>query len=144
MAQAENNAFQVERVEVMSGDLVDQLRFVMKSGFVQIFGVDGGAPRDPFCLSPEEKIVRIKTKQGDAWGHNSLHGIQFTTNNGRQSPWYGGNGGQEQIFSASDTDPIISLKRPTHGFCPRVTGVVPRSQLKVKTLQVVSVLGSLF
>jgi hypothetical protein len=129
--QAENRAFQVERVEVMSGDLIDQLRFVMQSGFVQIFGAEGGAPREAFCLSPGERIVHIKTKQGDAWGHYSLLGIQFATNTGRQSMWYGGNGGQEQNFSASEADPIISLRRPSQGFCPRITGVVARSQFQV-------------
>ena len=82
------------KIEARTGTLVDRLEFWFSDGSLEIYGGDGGSPRQTFWLRPGEYIEGICGRTGDA-----LDQVQFRTNTGRRSPMYGGYGGQPFFFS---------------------------------------------
>ncbi|GBG32302.1 Griffithsin [Hondaea fermentalgiana] len=102
-------------VRVRSGRHVDAIEFEFQDGFVKTYGnVSGGEKQEDFVLHiPErEYIVQIKGRQG-----SYLDGIQFVSNLGRTSRWYGGSGGKPFASTADAGTMIIGLDM-ADGFCP--------------------------
>lgn len=66
------------------GDVVDQLNFHYSNSPVQICGGQGGDLKPRFLLGTGEYIIAVAAHMDDY-----LDAIQFLTNTGRVSPWYG-------------------------------------------------------
>lgn len=97
----------VTKVEMRTGDLVDLIEFHYSNGTKESVGAMGGVAQSPFLLNEDEFITAIHGRHGD-----SLDGIQFETNAGRKSQFYGNpKGGRAFSMSASGGAQIWSVKR---------------------------------
>lgn len=66
-------------------------------------------------------------RQGDY-----LDGIQFVTNYGRYSTWFGGAGGDVSVIIARKGKMIVGLKTSPSEFCPKVVGIIEADMPKLK------------
>lgn len=96
----------LERIEVRSGDLVDFVTFVYSDGERLTTGDGDGNPQEPFDLKSGETITEIRGGQGGL-----LDSIQFITDAGRESPVYGGSGGDRYSALVQPGMQIIGLER---------------------------------
>ena len=106
------------RIEVYAGSVVHQTRWVFADGRALCYGRKGGDAQPPCHLHGGEYIVAVDVRNGE----RSCEAIRFTTNRGRQSPFYGGRGGSPKSFQAPPGRQIrglvVTSRRP-----PRVIGV---------------------
>merc|ERR1712216_15246 len=107
----------VKNVRVWSGALVDSIMFEYADGTSERFGSVGGSERSSFMLEADEYVEVINHRAGD-----SLDAVQFVSNTGRTSRWYGNpNGGRlQESFVAESGNEIVGVERQEWGFCPRL------------------------
>jgi len=93
---------------------------VLSNGEVVKFGPEGGVMQEEFTVPPSEWITWIKVKQGE-----HLDSIQFYTNRGTPSPFYGGPGGRKAIFHVKRGNEVIGLARINDGeaVSPSIKGI---------------------
>ena len=110
-----------------------------------------GSARTPFVLEPGEKLVKIRTLQGDdptisphqRSPASPLYGCQFYTDAGRVSEWFGdARNGVPGSFAGSAEDPITDIRwakrmqmprgQNSSAFCPPVTSVLTASGMAVR------------
>jgi len=108
--QEECSSRTVRRVQVTSGIFVDNLEFSFDDGSMQKYGREGGVRREPFDMYEGEHLVALTVKMGA-----SFDGCRFITSVGRQSEWYGGDGGEEMTFCAKPGFHIIGLRMSVNG-----------------------------
>merc|ERR1719313_2999138 len=79
------------RVQTYCG-LVERIEFVMRYGTSKIYGGDGAGYDDDFVLEEGEWIVQVQQRaklNADDSGYSKLNAVQFRSNTGRESKWYG-------------------------------------------------------
>ncbi len=114
----------VRRVVVRVGRHVDLVHFEFENGGALSLGNSlGGEARRPFELNlrAREHIVRVRGRQ-----NKHLDAIQFVTNLGRESEWYGGAGGEPYSFRADAGRTVVGLEMDlsSGSFCPPVKRIV--------------------
>lgn len=115
-------ASMVKKVVVSTGRLVDYVAFTYVNGEKETSGTAGGDKIGQFNLDHlrNEYIVRVNGRQG-----KYLDGIQFVTNLGRHSPWYGEGGGTAFQFTVPAGQMLVGFETDSKdNFCPRVTGLL--------------------
>jgi len=80
----------IRRIEVRSGDRIDQLKITYAGGQVRTYGSDGGSQQQAFALGDDESLVSIFSEAND----DRICRLQFGTDKGRYSMMYGGFGGK--------------------------------------------------
>jgi hypothetical protein len=108
-------------ITVRTGLYIDQVKFNFDNETSSAFGDPGGHENPAWELDPDEYVVEVNGRNGDA-----LDAIQFITNTGRKSPRYGGRGGREFCFKAGAGHEILGLTC-RGGWCPPVEGISQRS-----------------
>ncbi len=112
----------VRCVHVRTGRHVDCVELVFHDDSVEEYGdAQGGEAQQVFELDVDarEFLVRVEFRQ-----HKHLDGIQFVTNLGRTSPWYGGSGGQPFTMRADPGFMIVGLNvEEQMSFCPKLRGL---------------------
>lgn len=79
----------IQQISVRHGSFVDGLLFHFVDGTKAYIGsTAGGGHASIFAMQPREHITAVVVRSG-AW----VDGLQFKTNFGRVTPWYGGHGG---------------------------------------------------
>jgi hypothetical protein len=96
----------IAKIQVYVGHYVDQIRFVLSNGETVNFGPEGGTMQEEYVVPAGEWITWIKVRQGE-----HLDSIQFYTNRGKSSPFYGGPGGRKAIFHVKRGNEVIGLTR---------------------------------
>jgi len=116
-------AMRLEQIGVQAGDLIDQISFHYSDGSVDKCGGSGGDEKQPFKLAAGEYLVNILYRAGD-----SLDAIQFVTNSGRESNWYGNRGGGSGPYSMQSQPghQIWSVVRSQSGTCGPIDRLVER------------------
>jgi hypothetical protein len=119
-----NASGRVRRVVVRVGRHVDLVQFEFENGGALSLGNSlGGEARRPFELNlrAREHIVRVRGRQ-----NKHLDAIQFVTNLGRESEWYGGAGGEPYSFRADAGRTVVGLEMDlsSGSFCPPVKRIV--------------------
>eukprot|EP00494_Astrolonche_serrata_P023116 UN23373 len=107
----------VTHVTVHCGNLIDQITFHYAGGQRSLTGQNGGQQRQPFRLQQDEFITELHARNG-----GKCDSVQFITNKGRKSEYYGGRGGQPVVFRAAYGNCIIGVTA-AQGSCPRITGI---------------------
>ncbi len=119
-----NASGRVRRVVVRVGRHVDLVQLEFENGGALSLGNTlGGEARRPFELNlrAREHIVRVRGRQ-----NKHLDAIQFVTNLGRESEWYGGAGGEPFSFRADAGRTVVGLEMDlaNGSFCPPVKRIV--------------------
>lgn len=108
----------LKEVIVWSGRLIDRTVWHFNSGKRDRYGEEGGA-KQHFKLNGEH-IVEVVCRQG-----SSCDAIQFVTNTGRRSQWYGGPGGNQQVFRVRHGHEVVGLN-VSGGRCPSINSLIER------------------
>ncbi|CAJ1379296.1 unnamed protein product [Effrenium voratum] len=107
---------ELRQIKVTSGALVDFMEFVYATGSL-VVGEGKGDQQEPFNLEPGEVLLELRGGQGGL-----LDRVQFVTSRGRESKAYGGAGGQNFSFKASEGKMIVGVTRAV-GLAGKLTGI---------------------
>jgi len=125
----------ISQLTVRSGRHVDCIIIEFKNGNRTHYGdIHGGEEGVPFVMGKREYVVKIMGRQ-----KKHLDGVQFVTNIGRSSCWYGGGGGDPFSFTANAGMQLCGLVvQSSEFFCPIILSL--RTATCFKTAKVPSAL----
>jgi len=120
--EAEDVLGSVFKVHVRFGRHVEFIAFEFVDGSIQSYGDEsGGSGEGSFEIEVEkgEFLVRVVGRQ-----KKHLDGVQFVTNLGTSSQWFGGDGGNPFQKRATEGKMIVGLKMEDSAFCPRMEDIL--------------------
>ena len=109
----------------MQGSLIDQVKFHLdgETPSVKTYGAGGGHQAADFDLNPGEWLVAVLRRELPGY-YQSLLAVQFETNTGRKSQWYGSRTWRAAQgiavmprLAAPPGQMIVGLVMRTGGFC---------------------------
>ena len=68
----------LRRIGVRTGAVVDRIAFHFSDGSRAAYGGDGSSARDDFVIDPDDEVVALRCREGDA-----LYCVEFITKKGR-------------------------------------------------------------
>lgn len=114
------------KITVKCGTFVDVITFHYSDGLTSVRGDNGGELREPFVLLPGEHLAAINGRESDS---ESLDAVQFETDRGRKSGFYGNlRGGRSFSLRASEGSQIWDIERKS-AHCGSVAKLVEKRGL---------------
>ena len=101
----------IESITLRCSQTINAIRvnYTTKEESFMIGNIENGMERD-FVLESDEYITSVNGRAGDT----QIDAIQFTTNTGRKSGWYGGYGGIV-FHMENNAKPLRSIKGSGNG-----------------------------
>lgn len=117
----------LSKITVKCGTFVDVITFHYSDGLTSVRGNDGGEDREPFQFLQGEHLAAINGRESDG---ESLDAVQFETDRGRKSMFYGNlRGGRSFSLRASEGSQIWDIERKSQAHCGGIAKLVEKRGL---------------